>query len=361
MPAIDVDTLLEPFSDDAPCGPSVEYDPRYIDLEKLARGVAQEENAEGKIIREAEPPDWPEVERAAAELCTESKDIRVGIYLLRARLAIDGLRGFREAMQLLEGYISRHWASVHPQLDAADDNDPSIRVNALIALADNATMLRPLRMAPLTESRQFGRISYRDYAIAIGLIPPPSSKGDGGKLPDSSQIDSAFTDTDTEWLKNTQQAAADSIAALDALDAALDAAVGAGNGPDLAPLKKLLGEINDLLALQVAKRGSGEPDGPAEGGREMSGDGAARSGDGAGRGLAVSGAVRGRDDVLLLIDKICRYYSDYEPSSPVPLILNRTKRLVTMSFLDILKDLTPGGVQEFGVIAGIKEEDQQQE
>ena len=93
----------------------------------------------------------------------------------------------------------------------------------------------------------------------------------------------------------------------------------------------------------------------------MAGEGVTRGGDGAARGLAVSGAIRSREDVLLLIDKICRYYSEYEPSSPVPLILSRTKRLVTMSFLDILKDLTPGGVQEFGVIAGIKEEDQQQE
>ena len=65
------------------------------------------------------------------------------------------------------------------------------------------------------------------------------------------------------------------------------------------------------------------------------------------------GTVRSRDDVLLLLDRICLYYTNHEPSSPVPLILNRTKRLVTMSFLDILKDLTPGGVQEFGVIAGI--------
>jgi type VI secretion system protein ImpA len=358
MPAIDVGALLEPISDDAPCGPSVEYDERYIELERLARGVAQEENAEGKVIREAEAPNWVEVERGATDLCKESKDLRVGIYLARARLAADGLSGFRDVLDLLEGYVSRYWASVHPQLDPADNDDPSIRVNALLALSDNATMLRLLRMAPLTDSRQFGRISYRDYAIANGLMPPPpSGRSDDEKLPDASRIDAAFADTDIEWLKNTQRAAAGSVEALSVIDSALDEAVGAGNGPDLAPLKKLLGDINDLLALQVAKRGGGEPNEPTDGGGGMTGEGMARGGDGAGRGLAASGAVRSREDVLLLLDKICRYYSDYEPSSPVPLILNRTKRLVTMSFLDILKDLTPGGVQEFGVIAGIKEEE----
>src|ERR1700689_1185159 len=105
MPPLDVETLLAPLSDDAPCGPSIEYDERYIELERLARGVAQEENAEGKIIREAEPPDWPEVERVALDLCKESKDIRVATYLARARLAIKGLIGFRETLDLISGYI----------------------------------------------------------------------------------------------------------------------------------------------------------------------------------------------------------------------------------------------------------------
>ena len=356
MTTIDVQALLEPISDDAPCGPSVEYDERYIELERLARGVAQEENAEGKVIREAEPPDWPEVERVASELSKESKDLRVAIYLTRARLALDGLPGFREGLDLLNGYVSRYWAAVHPQLDPADENDPSIRVNSLVSLCDNTTMLRALRMAPLTDSRQFGRISYRDYAVVNGLMPPPpSSRNEDEKLPDMSRIDAAFAETGIERLKLLQEAAAGSLDALGAIDTALDDAVGAGNGPDLTPLEKLLGDIKGLLAREAAKRGGGESEDVTDGGGGMASEGA--GGAGAGRSVAASGAVRSRDDVLLLIDKICRYYSDYEPSSPVPLILNRTKRLVTMSFLDILKDLTPGGVQEFGVIAGIKEEE----
>jgi type VI secretion system protein ImpA len=140
--------------------------------------------------------------------------------------------------------------------------------------------------------------------------------------------------------------------ALAAIDTTLDEAVGPGNGPDLSELEKLLAAIGALLDREVAKKGGGEVAEAAEGGAEMP-----EAGGAAGSGAGPAGAVRNRDDVLLLIDKICRYYADYEPSSPIPLILNRTKRLVTMSFLDILKELTPGGVQEFGIIAGIKEEE----
>jgi type VI secretion system protein ImpA len=352
MMAIDLAALLAPVSADAPSGPPVEYDEQYVELERLARGVPQEENAEGKVIREAQEPDWREVERIALELCHKSKDLRVAIYLARASLVRNGLPGLSDAFQLIRAYVVEFWPSVHPQLDPTDDNDPSIRVNTLAALAHNETVLRILRAAPLTQSRQFGRISYRDYAIAHGLMTVPAKEGEK-QPPDASRIEAAFADTPLEILKETQAAAAAALAGLAAIDKFLTGTLGAGNGPDLAAPTQLLGDIKRLLDQEASKRGGGEAtDGAAEG------DLADNQPAGAGaKGAAAGGAIRSRDDVLLLLDKICRYYSDYEPSSPVPLILNRTKRLVTMNFLDIIKDLTPGAVEEFGVIAGLKKEE----
>ena len=355
MTAVDVAALLEPVSEDAPCGPSVEYDDRFIELEKAARGVAREEDANGKVIREAQPPDWPEAERAALELCAKSKDLRVAIYLARARLALDGLPGFGEGLDLIGGYLKDFWPSVHPQLDAADDNDPSIRVNTLVALCHNETVLRELRLAPLTQSRQFGRISLRDCAVAAGTIPPPPVRSGDERLPDSSRIEAAFADTPIEVLEQFRNAAAAALERLGAIDGTLTEHLGAGNGPDFTPLEKQIGEIKGVLDKEVEKRGGSAVAAPADGETETAAQASRPSGSVMGSG----GPVRSRDDVLLLLDRICRYYSDYEPSSPVPLILNRTKRLVTMNFLDILKDLTPGGVQEFGVIAGIKAEEEE--
>ena len=39
---------------------------------------------------------------------------------------------------------------------------------------------------------------------------------------------------------------------------------------------------------------------------------------------------------------------EVEPSSPVPLLLQRAKRLFAKDFLEILRDLTPGGVDFVG-------------
>jgi len=87
-------------------------------------------------------------------------------------------------------------------------------------------------------------------------------------------------------------------------------------------------------------------------GSEASNGGAARGGSG---GQAISGEIRSREDVLRTIDKICEYYERYEPSSPLPMLLKRAKRLATKSFLDILEDLTPEGLSQARMIGGVEQ------
>ena len=114
MTAIDLAALLAPTSAAPPCGPPIEYDEQYLDLERLARGVTQEEDAEGKVVREAEEPDWHEVERIALDLCAKAKDLRVAIYLGRAELALTGLPGFADVVALIAGYLLHGlWDVIH--------------------------------------------------------------------------------------------------------------------------------------------------------------------------------------------------------------------------------------------------------
>src|SRR6185312_6050275 len=185
MAVIDVAALLEPVSDAAASGEAIEYDGQFIELETLARGKPEQEV--GDMFVPAEEPDWREVERLALELCARSKDLRVAVILLRAELKLAGLAGLKDSLELIHGYVSRYWDSVHPQLDPEDDNDPSARVNILASLCDPEATLRLLRAAPLSQSRQFGRVSYRDFAIATGAMPMPAPKRgqDEERIPDS--------------------------------------------------------------------------------------------------------------------------------------------------------------------------------
>jgi type VI secretion system protein ImpA len=66
--------------------------------------------------------------------------------------------------------------------------------------------------------------------------------------------------------------------------------------------------------------------------------------------------VRTREDVIRLLDKICEYYQKHEPSSPVPLLLKRAKRVATMTFMDLLRDLAPSGLDEALALGGDSDE-----
>jgi len=63
-------------------------------------------------------------------------------------------------------------------------------------------------------------------------------------------------------------------------------------------------------------------------------------------------AINSRGDVIRAIDLICAYYAQHEPSSPVPILLERAKRLVAKDFMDILRDLAPDGVAQLEMIRG---------
>jgi len=68
------------------------------------------------------------------------------------------------------------------------------------------------------------------------------------------------------------------------------------------------------------------------------------------RGL--SGDILTREDVVKALDKICEYYARHEPASPVPVMAQRCKKLVTMSFFQILNELAPDGVKQAQLVMG---------
>ena len=60
--------------------------------------------------------------------------------------------------------------------------------------------------------------------------------------------------------------------------------------------------------------------------------------------------------MIKALDLICDYYRENEPSSPVPLILQRAQRLVNKDFMTIMTDLTPDALKQLQIITGTKKE-----
>ena len=73
----------------------------------------------------------------------------------------------------------------------------------------------------------------------------------------------------------------------------------------------------------------------------------------------ISGQIRSTQDVKLMLEKICSYYDQHEPSSPVPLLLRRAQRLVAKTFMDIVKDIAPEAIGQIKNISGLDNDTEQ--
>lgn len=351
MSVIDTEELLSEVAADVPCGEDLEYDPAFAEMEKLAQETPERQY--GDTIIPAEPPDWRSVKQAALNLHKRTQDLRVAVYLTRALLHTDGLAGFAESLGLVAGLIERYWDSVYPQLDPEDNNDPTLRVNTIVALCDPDSILRTLREFPLVSSRRVGQFSLRDMQIASGALTPVVTD-EQVELPTSAKIDAAFQDTDLEALQTTAGWIASAAGQVARIEAGLVDRIGVSQAPDLSKLTGALKEMQQALAVQLQRRGGqgvGEPlmAGTATELELPAGTTAVAVGQ---RGVA--GEIVSREDVIRMLDKLCEYFSRYEPSSPVPFLLKRARALVTKDFMEILLDLTPAGAEQANLIFGVQ-------
>ncbi|WP_369935074.1 type VI secretion system protein TssA [Xanthomonas tesorieronis] len=343
-----LETLLAPIADDAASGPDLEYDPDFLALDRAAANKA--ERAVGDSVIAAEEPDWDKVQTLALALFRRSHDLRVAIHLSAAWLRLRGLPGWADGLALVHALLAQRWDSVHPQLDAEDDDDPTARVNAVVALGDPLGLLGALRTTAFVQSPRLGRFSLRDLRLANGSVKPANP---GDSVPSLAEIEACCLDCSLEALGETVAAVQRAQQLAREVDALFAERIGSA-APDLKPL---LGDLRDLerfLLPQWTARNGGAAEGDAAGETPADGEGGTAAPAGAGGGNA---RIASPDDVMRRLDEICAYYASHEPSSPVPLLLRRAQRLVGRNFLDLLKELAPAGVSELQHVAGVRDED----
>lgn len=358
---LDIDSLLHEIAPDFPCGENLEDDPAFMAVLEKAKGTP-ERHVAGQTIPE-QPPNWKEVRRDLLKLLGKSRDLRLLVEMVRASLNIDGFAGLAESLELSRRALDLYWDTLHPQLTPEDGNDPSQRVNILSGLCNAGSMLRFIQAVPVVESRAFGRFSLRDIHISSGRLPVPQD----GEAIDISAIKAAFADVAKnipEMLRQTRAALQAGLDYTGQIEDFLTARVGTKQAPSLQPLRDKLGECLHVVEEQMAACGldmEQKRESPDEVDAESEGNLAGKTGDiKAPPAPAVSpaspgrlaGSIGSRQDVILALDRICEYYDKFEPSSPIPLLLQRARRLVDKSFMEIIEDLAPDGLNQIQLIKG---------
>jgi type VI secretion system protein ImpA len=344
--------LLRPLSESAPCGQSLEDTPTLaaFDTYKLfgQQSAIGTRRPGQKEDEPPSPPAWGDMlEKSIAALET-SKDLRVLAYFGAAHLWTDGIVPFCETLLVAAGWLETWFDAVYPRAD----EDIYFRTNALNNFNDRLAIVDALRRAPLVSTRPTGPISLRTIELATGIIPVTK---EDGIPPKEGAINAAFGAAplaDLRTLLAAAKGALDSLAKIDGKMAAaggIDATPGfdgRGDKERLVSLRHQLKRIHEVVRVQLAAR----PDAAAaaagaEG--EAGADGAAAPG--------AVGAIRTRQDAIRALDAVTTFFENTEPSSPVPMFVERAKRLIAKNFLDVLQDIVPDALNAAKAAGGVQD------
>jgi len=334
------EALLAPISPDKPCGDNLEDTELLASFDSFrlfgqSRPLdAPAEPDEKRVPKPADSPEWATIRDKANEALRKSRDLRLLAHLAAALLRTDGVPAFAATLNVASQWLEGNWAAVYPLVD----EDAILRRNALNCFADPMSILDRLRKIPLVSSRQHGRFSLRDIDISTGQMPP----GEGDTPADENQINAAFDAMPLEELTLLNDSVATAIGSAKKIDGAMRDAAGSEATPNFDGLSTQLGKMGQVLRTRLAARTA-----TADGGA---------AGDGAEPGApSITGVVKSRQDVVRALDAIATFYRQAEPSSPIPLLIERAKRLVSKDFLEVLADIAPDALATARAAGGLKE------
>ena len=335
-----IESLLSPISEALPSGDDLEYDAAFTALEADAQPKVEQQF--GDTLIPAVEPEWRALTGRATDLLKRSKDVRVGVLTLRAATRTQGIEGFSLGLTLLVGLVDRFWDTLHPQLDADEDNDPTMRMNALAPLSDSSMVLRDLHDCVLGTSRAVGAIRVRDIAIVQNKLGA-TGKDPAYTLP---QVTDALLDIySTNPL--VFEVAIGTAALAQQLETLIEAKTGRADQIDLKPLRAITHLLRNVCQATVSAANP-EADAPAE----PDADGNAAPGAARAVGGPMRGEISTRQDALQMLDKVIAFLEKTEPGNPAPMLIKRAKRLVGVSFIDIMNDLAPDAINSIQNITG---------
>ena len=329
--------LLGHAADGSPCGPDIEYSPRFLELMTTAQG--RQELQLGDSIIPAQEPDWRAVMGSAQKLLCESRDLRIACTLAQAATHIHGVKGLSEVLALIASWLETYWDTLHPRLQVEDEYDPLMRVNAVTSLSDPNGVLRTLRASVLLESR--------NGALTLGEIDNVlKGKPNPGTLISSPEQLSRFIASERTHNQARLDALAGARQQTERIQRQFRQALDVEYWPNLEPLLALLQRLDD--ALTPASGGSSSQ--PAED-EVMTNQRSLLPDDDSPR-TRLPSRIDNRTDAFAALAIARTYFERYEPSHPAPLLIRRIERLIDLDFAEILAELAPEGMRQLELVAG---------
>ncbi|MFN6130666.1 MAG: ImpA family type VI secretion system protein [Planctomycetota bacterium] len=352
MTMLDVDKLLAPISEDAPCGRPLEEDDNLqgayyeletayktarliqksrVELEKLANKSLRTGFRDDKKDMPNDPvktPDWDTVADRGCQLLYEgSKDLRLLSRLFEPMTRLYGFEGFlavtRGAIQLVDTFGD--------ELYPRDPGDPLVVWQSLSREQNSETFLDSLKWIRIEPRNPvcFGCKFRIDVTLALPSLTDEDIselKSDSDFL-DANEFNAAVQKLDPVHIETFRSSVSDALSSAQELDDLLQTKA-PGTEFRFNKIVDLLQEIATWTTKTFPSLSS-EP----QASESLEAPGAAT-----GSTTTKSGPVASRDEALRQLKQVAEFFRKTEPHSPLSYALEQTVRWGGMSLPELLRD-----------------------
>ncbi len=304
--------FYQSVSESTPCGDAVEYNELFQHIEQ-------------QILSISEISQWRDLLSDCEKLMLTTRDLRVAVAYTRILIhtekkPIEGvLKGFYIISKLLENF----WDCLYPLIDIDDLEEAYVeRSNTLAILGGYKELIMVLKKQP-----NFVSTGFEGYTLEEMITFNQSNKMTAGKQPPV-----GLTHDEESYFNGLSRCFFKVHELVEGIKSTFFEKSGQVFVDFDEYLIPLLQQSVDALSV----------------GNNIANDTHLKSNqfDGSERSVLIedgfSGAIHSRGDVEKSIDLMCEYYTNHEPSSPVPLLLKRAKRLINDDFITILEELNLG-------------------
>ena len=304
--------LLQPVDPAQPCGPSLDYDPAYV---LVMAGLSPRVDAQyGSFVETPGTRDWSGIAQDCESLLYRTRDISILVGWCRARLALARAPGLKTALGSIRAVIELWPDDVHPQLHLDGVPEPTVRANAIAALADPEGLLGEIGDVVVMAGTAT-RLTVRDIERAL-----TKSRAPDAALPEFvvQQLQAARADRQGDAAIQIR-ALGESAAHLRAIDAWSRAQLG-DDAPSLTRLIRLLAPFEAVR------------DGPApmEKAVKLPKTFLEKT-----QPAPVQTGQLARHDAAARIRAAREWFEMHEPSSPVAVLLKQAERMVGQRFVQV--------------------------
>lgn len=348
----DLQPYFGPITSESPAGVDYEYDALFQQMQRLAEGTREQQY--GDTIIAARPPDWTVLLPMTLQLCQRTRDLRVGVLVVESCTHQYGLEGAAAGLQMLVNWITDLWDDLHPSLDQSEGDDPFMRVNSLGRLCQMDRLPLLLRQSVMLQRPPHSKLQCGELLSALDF----GDAGVQGQM-SLSEVDSVLLSSDFDKVKILYDRFRSIIASLHEIVRILEV----NTGETLWNVESVLSPLQ-AIRLHLRRHLKQRPESQATTPLKESPMADESNQDSTTPGNTIASTVdpsllqiASRQQAFAAMEAVTEYFAMHEPSSPVPLLLRRARRIAEQDFMGILRELAPGALGEFQQMTGAELKD----